>query len=1110
MKKAFLLLFLLASSIVISFPACAQNGSAITMNVKNKALASVLQLLEDKSNYKILYDESDVEKYTVTLDVANATVFSILDLALSKTELKYTVDGNIINVERNNRSVVAHNSTTGVEEQSVKGYVFDKDTGEPVVGALIKVVGTKIAAVTNPDGLFRLNAFNLASSKQIKVTCIGMKPIILPISKDMRIYLESDVKQLKGVLVTGIFRKAKESYTGAVSSIDNKQLDMYKGTNLLQTLRNIDVSVNFPLDNALGSNPNMIPNFNIRGKASLPMNVEEFSKGVSQAVNTPLIIMDGFEISLTKLMDYNDEQIESINILKDAAATAIYGSRGANGVIVVITKQPKEGKLRVTARAGLSLEIPDLSSYHLLNAAQKLDLELKAGLYTQDKQSQQLLYNKVYASRLKNVIDGIDTDWLHIPLRTGVGQRYNVQLGGGSNAFKWAASLGYNGIEGAMKNSHRHTLTGDITLLYMVKKLIFRNYTSFSNNNANESNYGTFSQYVDAIPYFSPYDRQGRLVPNFPHLVIGASPLPNPLRDASLKTINSSAYQLFINNFSIEWLITNALRLRAKLGVSTNRSHSDYFLPAEHSFFNRSEYNTAAGMLRKGLYNYGTGMSDLLSGNVTMSYSKTLADKHQIYVGMDYSVSSQTITNYSFEAEGFSNSDLSFMANAKQYKFQKGPGGNRSTVRMVGLTGNANYTFDNRYYADISFRVDGNSRFGSEKRFAPFYSLGVGWNLHNEKFMKELNAFSNFRLKASYGISGSQNFSTESVNATYRYSPDNMYLLWSSAELMGLGNPWLTWQNTRETNIGAEMGLLRNRIVIEFNYYDKNTTNLLSSMDLPLSSGFPNYIANIGEMNNKGIEASLNTYIVRNYERKFNWILGGQIAYNQNKIVKLSDAIKAQNQRALGLGADISHLYYEGEPVDALYVVRSAGIDPSTGTEVYYDKDGNLSKDWKSQDRVFVGSLQPLWRGNLRSTIMYKNFTLNVSFGYHWGGILYNSTLKNRVEIRRDALADKNVDERVLSARWLQPGDLTFFKGISNESTRATSRYVFKDRKLELQNISFQYRWNNQWLHDKTGIESLVFAINASNLAYWSSVRYERGTSYPFARNIQSSITLTF
>lgn len=162
MKKAFLLLFLLASSIVISFPACAQNGSAITMNAKNKALASVLQLLEDKSNYKILYDKSDVEKYTVTLDVANATVFSVLDQALSKTELKYTVDGNIINIERNKQSVVTHNSTTGVEEQSVKGYVFDKDTGEPVVGALIKVVGTKIAAVTNPEGLFRLNAFNLA------------------------------------------------------------------------------------------------------------------------------------------------------------------------------------------------------------------------------------------------------------------------------------------------------------------------------------------------------------------------------------------------------------------------------------------------------------------------------------------------------------------------------------------------------------------------------------------------------------------------------------------------------------------------------------------------------------------------------------------------------------------------------------------------------------------------------------------------------------------------------------------------------------------------------------------------------------------------------------
>ena len=292
----------------------------------------------------------------------------------------------------------------------------------------------------------------------------------------MRIVMQEESGKLGEVVVTGIFRKAKDSYTGALTTIDSEQLQTFKGSNLLQTLKNIDASINFPVNNLAGSNPNVLPNMNIRGSSSLPMSVEEFNTNAQQTVNTPLIILDGFEISLTKLMDYNDEQIESINILKDAAATAIYGSRGANGVIVVVTKTPKEGKLRVTAKAGIDLQVPDLSSYDLLNAAEKLQLEKQVGLYTDEYEPKnQWKYNNLYSRRLKAVLDGTDIDWIHKPVRTGVGQRYNIQLDGGANEFRWATSLGYNDIEGAMKGSSRKTVNGDITLMYSVKNIIFRN-----------------------------------------------------------------------------------------------------------------------------------------------------------------------------------------------------------------------------------------------------------------------------------------------------------------------------------------------------------------------------------------------------------------------------------------------------------------------------------------------------------------------------------------------------------------------------------------------------------------------------------------------------------
>ncbi len=330
--------------------------------------------------------------------------------------------------------------------------------------------------------------------------------------------------------------------------------------------------------------------------------------------------------------------------------------------------------------------------------------------------------------------------------------------------------------------------------------------------------------------------------------------------------------------------------------------------------------------------------------------------------------------------------------------------------------------------------------------------------------------------------------------------------------MMGLGNSALTWQKTREINIGTEIGVLDNRIMAEFNYYNKTTSNLLSAMDLPLSSGFSSYTANVGKMRNRGFEASLNAYIIRDSERQLNWMVGGQMVYNTNKIIKLSDAIKNQNELYLASGADVSNLFYEGRPLNAIYAVRSAGIDPSTGEEVFLDRSGNLTNTWNAADKVYLGTSQPLYRGNFRTMVMWRGFTFNVSFGYHFGGKLYNSTLRDRVEVSNTTIGRQNVDERVLMDRWMKPGDVTFFRNFNDATAtiHATSRYVFNDRVLELQSASLQYRWNNDWLHRYTGLESLVFAINASDLFYWSSIKYERGTSYPYARNVQGTVTLTF
>ena len=1109
MEKCRLLsLVMLLCSLFLAPPVQAQDksdGKRVTMELNGESLSSALKKLEGLSGYKILFSYDDVDGYQVNGRVKDATVESALQMILKDKPFEYVIDGRFINVNR-----LKNGSKKPVGGgRKISGVVISKEDGLPVIGASVRVEGSDKGAATDIDGRFTLN--DVPDGSNLLISYIGMKTQTLEALPNMEVLLESDSKTLGDVVVTGIFKKSRESYTGAVSTIDKEQLNMYRGQNLIQTLRSIDASINIPVNNLVGSNPNALPQMNIRGSSSLPMSVEEFNESTKQSVNTPLIIMDGFEISLEKLMDYNDEEIESITILKDASATAIYGSRGANGVIVVTTKEPEPGKLKIQAQVGLNVELPDLSSYDLLNAADKLRLEKMVGLYEiEDHPSRQFQYDQYYDERLRRVLSGVDVDWLSKPLRNGIGQRYNLRLEGGSEQFRWATALKYNETAGAMKGSSRRVFTGDITLMYRVKNLIFRNYTSISTTKGVESKYGSFQNYVNQQPYNEPYDENGQLVRYFDNLTHSAQ-VQNPLYDASLNTFDESRDLGIINNFSIEWNILDGLTLRGQLGISADHTTSDYFLPAEHSYFNTVSYNTMMGSLRKGLYDYSTGDSYSFDGNVTLSYSKLFADRHQVYVGLDYSMAEDHSKLYTFSAEGYTNDDLSSLANARQYAENSAPGGSRSTSRRLGFTGNVNYTYDNRYYIDGSYRVDGSSQFGSNKRYAPFWSVGVGWNIHNEKALFGNKTLNNLRIKASYGVTGSLDFSASNVMTTYKYYTDSRYLNWSGAQLLGLGNPDLTWQSTKQWNVGLEFGLFQNRIKGEFNVYNKITNNLLSSMDLPRSMGFPSYVANVGEVKNVGYEASLTAYLIRDEKRDLNWMISAQLVYDKNKITRLSEAIKAQNELYLKENVEVSKLFYEGRPQNSLYAVRSLGIDPSYGYEMFLDKDGNITRTWNPSDKVYMGSADPLYRGNASTMLMWKDFTFNISFGYHWGGKMYNSTLRDRVEVSTGVIASRNVDARVLSDRWKQPGDAVFFKNFDNTgSTYATSRYIMDDNVFEIQTISLQYRWHSEYLRKVANLQTILFGLNMSNVAYFSSTKYERGTDYPFARNLVGTITFMF
>ena len=434
---------------ILGMPVSAQDINTV---YKDTPIEKVFSDLKEKTNHEFVYQKQILQGVRpVTCTLKDKRLEEVLNQVLKGTGLTYEIVDN---------TVIIRKSETSAKQPThrIYGTVISKDDGLPVIGASVILLDndnqkTTFGTMTDVDGKFEISGFSFNKEFKVQVSYIGMKTTVVDGEPNLHIVMESDAHMLQDVVVTGIFKKSRESYTGAVSTITDKELKIYRGQNLLQTLKNIDASLNFAVNNLAGSNPNTLPQINIRGNSSLPMSVEEFNENASNAVNTPLIIMDGFEISLERLMDYNDEEIESINILKDAAATAIYGSRGSNGVIVVVTKQPEPGKLRVNAEVGIDLNIPDLSSYDYLNAAEKLELEHSLGMYNSSDTDQDRIYQQIYNERLLRVQSGQTTDWLSKPIRNAVGSHYNIRLQGSSEQYSCSDTDKYKDIEFAMKKN---------------------------------------------------------------------------------------------------------------------------------------------------------------------------------------------------------------------------------------------------------------------------------------------------------------------------------------------------------------------------------------------------------------------------------------------------------------------------------------------------------------------------------------------------------------------------------------------------------------------------------------------------------------------------------
>ena len=1076
----------------------------ISLNLKNVTYLELFNELHRQTGVRFLYSSDQLENLSRIDVVADRKKMrEVLEDALKETSLTCVFEEDMVMLRERQQQQVS--------ELVVKGLVTDTKK-QPLPGVTVMIKGTSLGTVTDAEGHYVLTipqrdelvlVFSFVGMNSREVTYKG--------EKELNVELEEKIAEMDEVVVTGIFQKSQASFTGSATTVTAKELQQFGNRNLLQSLHNIDPSINIIENNAFGSNPNRLPEVQIRGNSSIP-NVDELKDQTRVDLNTPLIVLDGFETTLQKLIDINENEVETLTILKDASATAIYGSRGANGVIVITTKKPAMGQLRVSYKGDVNIEIPDLTGYDLLEAREKLELEKRVGLYSKPSNpDQDWRLQRYYSYLLDEVNSGVNTYWLSKPLQTSVGQRHALKVEGGDKSFRYSASLQWNDIRGVMKESYRKTFNGAIQLSYYWKNLKFSNNLMISAGKRQESPYGDFSEYAKMNPYWRTHDENGKILKRLGNsgeidYDFRWSRLPvNPLYNATLNTYDRGNNTDITNNFMLEWKVLETLDLRGRFGITKNTDETRVFKPADHTDF--ADYSED-DMFRKGTYAYGISNSFSYEGSLNLAYHQSFG-KHLLVAGVDVNLREGRSRSSSFKAEGFTNENFDDISSALQYEKNGKPSGAESTVRSVGFTGNVNYTYDNRYFADLSGRMDGSSQFGSNKRFAPFWAVGIGWNMHNESFLKEVSWVNMLKLRFSVGTSGSQHFNAYQAIQTYRYFLDDKYYAWNGSSLIAMGNPDLKWQQKRDYNIGLDVKLWDNRITIGGDFYIAKTNDLISTLTLPAANGFTTYIENIGSLKNTGYELRLSAYVLRKDQMSWSVSLAG--IHNKNKIVEVSQALlDAQNAIESEDLVNPNVQFRPGYSSNTIWTVRSAGIDPGTGKEVFISRDGNRTYNWSASDIVATGVSDPKLEGNISSMFRYKGLSLNVSFGYRFGGQIYNSTLANKVEVSKTAIG-WNVDARVFHDRWKNIGDQASFKGLDDFTpTNKTSRFVQDETTFRCQNITLQYELKSQALNKLLGIDYCLFSASTSDLFYISTVKRERGTSYPFSRQFSLGVNVVF
>ena len=974
----------------------------------------------------------------------------------------------------------------------IKGTIVDSKTGEPVIGASVKVKGTKLAAVTDLNGEFELNTHANAT---LQISYVGFKETEVKASNGMKISLEEDTESLEEVVVVGYGTQKKESLTGAMANIKGEKLkDITSAT--VENMLNGKVSGVYvaPGSGRPGSTGAII----IRGQTSI------------NGATAPLWVVDGVIVG-NSAGDLNPDDIETMTVLKDAASTAIYGSEGANGVVVVTTKQAKHEKMSISLSAKAGLSTLNRGNLEMMDGAEFYD-------YYKSFQNVESVNFPRWNEDLRNS----NFDWFKLAKKTGSTQDYNLTLNGGSQNIQSMFTLGYFKEEGAVKGYDMNRYSTRIKVVYKPYEwLTIKPNISGSRTNDKDKQYSVGAMY-SMMPWDSPYDENGNLVPNYYAGWVN-SKATNYLNDLAAGDYSTST------TYDLSGGLDFDIKITPWLTFSSVNNYS-YYNSQTHGYYDPKSSSGEGVNGRTTEYNY---VSTRRYTNQLLRFKKSWG-KHNVNALLAYEFNDYEMKYTDVYATGFISGFEDFMTAAKPEMAT----GYRTAWAKQSYFTQWRYDYDSRYYGELSLRRDGRSNFGSNNRYGNFFSVSGAWNINNESWFKA-DWVDQLKLRAAFGSVGNvptslyPSYSLYSVGATYNENP--------GALISQIGNKDLTWEKTYTTGVGVDASFWQNRLHATLDYYIKNTSNILYQVPVTGLVGVTSIWKNIGKMRNTGIELTVGGDIIRT--KDLTWNVTANISHNSNELRDLYKQRDANGNYVVkpvlisdgtSIAGTAQRILEIGEPVDTYYMKEWAGVNPEDGKPQWYMDDANGNKvvtdSYSKASYYKCGKASPDVYGSFSTSLFYKNFDLQANFGYSLGGQIYSYY---RQEFDSDGAYAGDRNQMKLQkgwSRWEKPGDIaTHPRAMYNNQDKgnlASSRYLESSDYLKLRSLTLGYNFDLK----KYGIQTLRLSVSGENLFTITdysgvdpelpagtndkgvlSVTNTGGTSvYPAVRKFMLGVNLTF